>query len=266
MSAKLHKTMETLKSRRAFTLIELLVVIAIIAVLASMILPALAAAKDKAMRTQCASSMHQMGIANVMYASDNRDKMAPPNWDGGNATTPGWLYKGNIDSNVGRAMRAKPARNVADLYSTTYAGLWYTYLPNYKVYWCTKDHSADLKWNAESGSGGRVNQMSSYIMNGALCQWGAMPTRKTTDSVVRPGSCLMWEPDYKLGERVYNDASSTPDPTVIPFEGIGSLHGKGGMILAVGGHTVFMTRTNFQREAKIQVNGKYKNLIVWDGL
>ena len=61
---------------RAFTLIELLVVIAIIAILASMLLPALARAKDSGKRISCVNDLRTLGLAMQMY-QDDHDGLQP---------------------------------------------------------------------------------------------------------------------------------------------------------------------------------------------
>src|SRR5262249_4868748 len=123
---------------KTFTLIELLVVVAIIAILASVFLPTLATAKETGRRAKCLSNVGQLGIASMLYVTDNYDAF-PQNGqvpDGGDPKHLRWV-QGHMKHDTG--ITSDPT-NTDLLVNPKYAQ-FAAYLKGPDIYKCPSDRT-----------------------------------------------------------------------------------------------------------------------------
>jgi prepilin-type N-terminal cleavage/methylation domain-containing protein len=231
------------RSRSAFTLVELLVVIGIIALLIAILMPALGRARKQANTVTCMAQTRQIATAVVLYSNENRGWLPSPGWlsNDQNMFPAGrrlsnWLYNEDLRNGT---FAEKDLQN----------GLLFPYLKVTRMFRCPDDTGP---W-----ASGSSQNMTSFLMNGAVCGYGAVLTTKVTQ--FKTDAIIFWEvTPFDSGNG--NDGSS------FPSERQADRHLKGSNVGCLDGHVDTIPLTEWQQElARPIKNRLWCNPLTADG-
>jgi len=227
--------------RHAFTLIELLVVISIIAILVGILLPALSAARKRAMQAQCLVNLRGVMQGAYQYATESDNRLPFPNSksleelavSSGGWAGAGWLYQWSQTAQNRSGFVADDVKS----------GLVWYYLNNFKPYVCPAFNLTSI-----TAGGENAYAMTSYMMNGVVR--GLDPDNRVVPSMrvdaFQATEVSYWEPAMPgegSGTTDWNDGNTEP------VNGRTRRHLDGLSVACFDGHAEFWANALFDAEA-----------------
>jgi prepilin-type N-terminal cleavage/methylation domain-containing protein len=205
------------RTTAGFTLIELLVVIAIIAILASLLLPVLSKAKDRALLANDLNNIRQVLVASHLFAGDNEDYLPYTSW-GFPPDRDCWAHDRNIMDGSG----LNSPLVISNQVESFRRGQLGVYLRDVKLLNCPRDVTDRTTGRGTADFARRTIKICSYVWNGAIVSYSVPPaTIKTSRfklSQLRPSGILMWEGPESEEAYLYNDVGNHP------HEGVSQRH------------------------------------------
>lgn len=242
--------MKECRKQSKFTLIELLIVIAIIAILASMLLPALNKAREKAREITCASNLKSWGVCYQFYLNDNREFFPlcdPARWAG---TTGPW-------KNMTAAQKT----------SSRWNSIVFPYmnrkLATTQSMQCPTILSAPISWGIYPIPGNGYAQ--GYALDGCGNDKSKLKIMK---NVVRPGQTPLLIEKYSDYAFDYNDAPDNGgkfNTSLKQSKGLNLFHNQKGNQMYADGHVGARTYSQFPYSWRASFWGYYYDINNWSG-
>jgi prepilin-type N-terminal cleavage/methylation domain-containing protein len=213
--------------RSGFTLIELLVVIAIIAILASLLAPALAAAKAKAHQIYCMNNHKQLAITWTLYVDDNDGKL-PNNLRENILSNPSW-----VDSTIhGDTPGMWDPSYLIDPKRAAFA----RYLRDVRVYKCPGEKTVFKRPGGRTVPKLRSVSMNDYISPPGGGSRGLAYHFRKASEMLNPSQTFVFI-DAEPGSMCFTPFRIPDFDTEPWFTAPGAMHARGTGITFADGHT-----------------------------
>lgn len=234
--------------KQIFTLIELLVVIAIIAILASMLLPALSKAREKAKQSTCANNLKQIALGVNFYITDYQD-WYPLTWTPSRQDQFSGLMIGSASKKGYCAGGVKQFDCPAD---TTRVETWdywaYFGAGNNISYGYNEKIGGSITTNTDRPQPKKASRIKYHSIDILICDVTRYTTTPATLPAGNTNNCsnidILWSSYYNDGDRS-NQLRNT-------IQGAAYNHSSGGNYAFLDGHVEYYSFVDYMNKLRKQ--------------